>query len=59
MSVDIEEQKPELSSPAAGAGRERSIIARLKRRFLYGLILGVAVIAAVTPAGMLSRSTGG
>jgi hypothetical protein len=40
------------------AGREHSIIARLKRRFLYGLILGVAVIAAVTPAGMLSRSTG-
>ena len=62
MSVDIEEQKPELPSPAAGAGREGSIIARLKRRFLYGLILGVAVIAAVTLAsngpalaGMLGR----
>ena len=62
MSVDIEEQKPELPSPAAGAGRVGSIIARLKRRFPYGLILGVAVIAAVTLAsngpalaGMRSR----
>lgn len=31
--------------------RERSVSARLKRRFLYGLIFGVAVIALVTFAG--------
>ena len=50
MSPDIKDLTATPPSPGT-ATPERSVIARLKRRFLYGLIFGVAVIAVVTFAG--------
>ncbi|CCF83136.1 lysylphosphatidylglycerol synthase transmembrane domain-containing protein [Nitrolancea hollandica] len=51
MDAEFEDLNEVPASSPGFTSRERPIIERLKRRFLYGLIFGVAVIALVAIAG--------